>query len=99
MSMAGNKVEQTGGMTHCASLQKAADNRLDIQALEVHICLAAPHKHDGRPADIHHAERSPNLQAGNSVNNAHLECQQYVSSAGRAWPLHASTRFNACRRL
>ena len=73
-SMAGSKVEHQGSKvyTHCALLQKAADNRLDIQALEVHVCLAAPHKHDGRPADIHHAESSSNLQAGNSVHSAHI---------------------------
>ena len=48
-------------------LQQASDNRLDIQAFKINICLPTPNKHDWRTAHVHHAECSSNLHGKQTV--------------------------------
>lgn len=45
------------------SLQQALNHALDMQLLQVHVRLAAAHKHDWRTGGVHHAQRGAHLRA------------------------------------
>lgn len=63
---------------HMHSLEQAVHNRLDIEALEVNVGLAAAHKHDWRTRCVHHRQRCTNLRAPPWRFNGALRVLQFI---------------------
>mmetsp|Transcript_25438 Transcript_25438/g.55231 ORF Transcript_25438/g.55231 Transcript_25438/m.55231 type:complete len:328 (+) Transcript_25438:710-1693(+) len=64
-------------------LEERVDDALDVELLEIHVGLAAAHKHDGRTAAVHHGHCCANLVVNRVKLGQHDAVDDVLGGGGR----------------